>query len=75
MLPLFGVIAFLLPLMVGGEIGPIRLAYVFSAWFVLILSSMLLARHLGRGVGQDEHSTNSISTVDTDAADDAGGLR
>lgn len=49
LLPLLGVILFLLPLMVGGAIGSIRLAYVFSVWFGLILSAMFLARYLGRG--------------------------
>ncbi|WP_424940479.1 hypothetical protein [Aliiroseovarius sp. S253] len=48
LLPLLGVILFLLPLMVGGVIGSARLAYVFSAWFLLILSAFVLARYLGR---------------------------
>lgn len=52
LLPLLGVVLFLLPLMVGGEIGNVRLAYVFSSWFFLILFAMLLARHLGRDAEQ-----------------------
>ncbi|MCK0172213.1 hypothetical protein [Aliiroseovarius sp. S1123] len=52
LLPLLGVVLFLLPLMVGGVIGSVRVAFVFSSWFFLILSAMTLARYLGRDTGQ-----------------------
>lgn len=69
LLPLLGVILFLLPLMVGGVIGSVRLAYVFSAWFGLILAAMFLARHLGRS-GQRPRGAR---IEQLDSADDATG--
>ena len=63
LLPILGVILFLLPLMVGGDIGPVRLAYVFSAWFLLILSAMLLARHLGKRGAQGAPSRPEPSAL------------
>lgn len=62
LLPLLGGILFLLPLMVGGDIGPMRLVYVFSAWFMLILSALLLARHLGKQDAEDVLSGSAPST-------------
>lgn len=53
LLPLLGVILFLLPLMVGGEVGSIRLAYVFTVWFLLILAAAILSFFLSRSLDQD----------------------
>ena len=61
LLPLLGVVLFLLPLMVGGAIGNVRLAYVFSAWFGLIL-----ARHLGRDAAQRSGGSQSEPTSSSD---------
>jgi fatty acid desaturase len=67
LLPLLGVVLFLLPLMVGGVIGNVRLAYVFSSWFFLILFAMLLARHLGRDAEQQPTGAQSKPEVPTEA--------
>ncbi|SPF76883.1 hypothetical protein ALP8811_01900 [Aliiroseovarius pelagivivens] len=66
LLPLLGVVLFLLPLMVGGAIGNVRLAYVFSAWFGLILSALILARHLGRDAAQRSGGSQSEPTSSSD---------
>lgn len=70
LLPLMGVVLFLLPLMVGGAIGNVRLAFVFSSWFFLILFAMLLARHLGRD--SEQQSTGSQSKPVRPSEDPAG---
>ncbi len=70
LLPLLGVVLFLLPLMVGGAIGNVRLAFVFSSWFFLILFAMLLARHLGRD--SEQQSTGPQSKPVRPSEDPAG---
>ena len=70
LLPLLGVVLFLLPLMVGGAIGSVRLAFVFSSWFFLIVSAMVLARHLGRDA--EQRPIGSQSTPDGSSDDPAG---
>ncbi|MCK0143135.1 hypothetical protein [Aliiroseovarius sp. F20344] len=68
LLPLLGVILFLLPLMVGGEVGSMRLAYVFTAWFLLIFSAGILSFFLGQNLDQD------ASGEDTGRPESSGGI-
>lgn len=77
MLPFVGIVLLVLPLLVGGDAGAARGAYVFFVWFGLIVCAAVLSRWL-RSIEETtlEGGTVSGATRDrtsTDPTDNANG--